>query len=197
MPTTLNTIARIEDRQTLETQEIINAYHFLLDGVVSSPDLDDLLDQFETVYINAIRTAQVNDVLHVEAYAKQINGGFEEATRVVNIQGVRAATPQQASFVAAGYRLNRSSTDVRNGSKRIAGVADEDLDGNVFNATGTGFWSVLNVVFVAPLVTTDGTWTPIIYSSSNPTPAVGPLLYSTVSGAIWNPLATSQVSRKA
>ncbi len=196
MTNNANTIVRIEDRQEMAGEGLINTYHYLLNSTEPAPDLNALAEGFDTTVIQVMKDSQASSLRHTELYLKTVNRGSLEHTEAINTDGALTAVNPMPSFVACSVKLFRSDTSTRNGYKRIAGMWDEGISNNVFTAAALAdFATDFLVPMLATITTTDGDWRPIIFG--NVIDEVSGLSrVNFISSGIVNAIATTQRSRK-
>jgi hypothetical protein len=97
--------------------------------------------------------------------------------------------------MAASYKLNRSSTDVRNGRKSVCGLLEADVNGNGYSAAGATKWSAANAVFAAPISDGGNSWVPVILSKLTFTDP-NERRYSAVGSSSFRTLVRTQLTRQ-
>lgn len=107
--------------QTLFTEVCNNIFHYRLDDVTGTPTYDDILDAWAVGVLDKINDIQSADVNNVRTIVRNLTNGLdivEDPNTAIGSVGA-ASSP---SFVAYAFRLLRSTSLTRHGSKRFAGV---------------------------------------------------------------------------
>jgi len=195
-------ILEIIDRQVLFSQEVINRYWYRLDAI-STPDLTALANAFRVSVANPLLAIQTDQLTHIETEIINHSDLSNYGTFSNGNSGDLTDPAILPPFVAFGIRLLRSSRDMRNGAKRIAGMQENYQDDGFLEA------GVLATVASAVsgmgdnLVESIRNYVPIIVRN-RPT-ADDPLIdpddtstwrYSFVSGVQVRTIVTTQNSRK-
>lgn len=193
MPTFSSKLYEIRTRQTLFNQECINLYFYRDDETGPAIGLSAIAAQFNTDVLRVIEGIQNENVEGFDLRVRLLGGGVEHVDNITTQFGERmgAAT---TSFSAWGFILNRTNIDIRNGSKRFAGVSDDDASSNV---PVVGMTDLLNDVADALkatlILTNTAELTPVIYRRESFID--GDWFGSVVADAAFRKV-TSQVSRK-
>lgn len=139
----------------------LNAYFY--EQTAGSGGAVQLAAIFDTSIINAqVRNIQINQLVHYRIEVYNLTNPLEFTTLAINRVGAVTGEPS-ASFMAYQFRLYRGSTAVRNGWKRIPGVAEGITQGNSITGTGVAAAAAIATALGANL--TDGggnTWVPRI-----------------------------------
>lgn len=131
MPTTTVGLYEVTLEQTASGQQIRNVWHYL--ATLGQDDEQDLVaDAFDETIMTDL--------------AGIINSSVAfDLIRVANLTGIEAdavQSPSQGSgnvvglnmtpVMAASFRMNRTTKETRNGSKRFAGLIEENVQGTTF-----------------------------------------------------------------
>lgn len=134
MALAVNDFIQIVDSQTYLSQDVINVYWYRCTASVGAGAdyLTLLLQQFANDVIQPLRVIQNPRFIHVSLAAKNYSNHIDIALVTVNQGGVRVSDPERdlPSWVQASFYLSRTSGAVQPGGKRIAGLCDEDVNGN-------------------------------------------------------------------
>lgn len=121
-------IYRVTVFQTLLLQECLNVFFYQQSSV--GGDGNDLTDAFEEDVRPSLLAVQVDDLVWSRIDTLNLNDGITFTSRAqISQTGMRLGSPA-TSFLAWGFRLARANALTRNGSKRLAGVAEEDFASN-------------------------------------------------------------------
>lgn len=193
MPQTNSGLYKVILEQTYQNKSIFNVFAYI--HSLGQDDQQDLCAQ-----------AFDEDVMSPMSIMQSINLTYD-TIRCVNITGALAddvITPTEsagdvigadaASFISCSFRYNRETKDTRNGSKRLAGMVEENMVGVGFEAPFFSNMGVFAIVLGADISTVGGVFTPIILGKETLTP--GTWLYNSLVSVQALNRQTSQVSRK-
>lgn len=120
----------ITTRQSFLGALMINVYHYRESPNFEEFTLAELVDVFAAdvlPFINAVQSSQVEN-LSIRAYS--FDDDTEHERDISGTNGIRPGDPLN-SFSAWGFKLIRNNLSTRNGSKRIGGIAESDVSGNL------------------------------------------------------------------
>lgn len=106
--------------QRLFEQEVCNVFHYQL--LRTGPGPANLVTAFNTFVRPSIQATQVDNLEYEEYRAFNINQAQTEFSTIPTSGTGDTAGDGMPPFVSYAYQLVRSSKEVRNGAKRIAGV---------------------------------------------------------------------------
>lgn len=200
-----NDIFQIIDRSTLSGQQVLNVYFYWDNFVGSTRDSSDLLDAFEGQMLPAVTAFQTPALLHTQLECNNLFVPADREVRTISVPGEIGGGDDLPNFNALGVALTQDNGAVKNGAKRIGGIADSAQANGVWS--GSGYLTLFNALadqLAAPLL--DGiieAWLPVIVKRLLVSPGVyelptsiGDAVFGVVTEAAWNPLVTSQTSRK-
>lgn len=107
-------------RGTLFGQPWANVYHYQL--LRQGPGPGNLITAFNTDIIPTLLTIQINNVQYTELEAFNLNQPQTEYSYAAVTHTGQLTGDGMTAFMAYGFKLVRGTKEVRNGSKRIAGV---------------------------------------------------------------------------
>lgn len=110
-------------------QAIVNVFYYRQLDSGAESTLEEIAIEFEDVILLAIKTIQVVSMAYTLMQVREVGGQTEHVRDMTPEVGQHTGAPL-ASFYALNFKLNRTFTDIRNGSKRIAGIPEEGVDGN-------------------------------------------------------------------
>ena len=187
-------IWEIRLRQTFLGQNVVNLFYYKDTDTGDIISLDQISAQFLTDVLNVIIEIQHTGVETVDIRTRKVGGTNEHVLDGLGSDGTRPGEPLN-SFSAYGFRLNRTNIDVRNGSKRFAGVSEDDVSGNGVDAILESLAEDVAQALQDDLELNSGAiLTPVIYRRESFD--MGTWVGTNVSGSVFTGL-TSQVSRKA
>lgn len=134
MPTFSTELFEIRVRQEYLDQEIINLYYYTEETAGSAIAPQDVCTVFNDDVQRLVEDIQQQNVNGIDIRCRKF-GGLSETIVDISLQSGNRLGEPIASFNAWGYILNRTTIDVRNGSKRYAGISEDDAEGNT-PATG-------------------------------------------------------------
>lgn len=186
-------IYQLDDLQNYVGELGVNIYHYESSDPAASAF--ELCEAFEAMVIPQLQQCQSGTCYHVLVSAKNLVDVTDFYTLSLGPAwaGVVGGDPLPTSNCVS-IRLNRGTSAVKNGWKRIGGLAEGQIQGNVIASTFLGDFNALAVILGSPISSTSGVvFAPRI--ARRPDPAVGawelfPVVSATVKGV------GSQVSRK-
>lgn len=194
------------DRQTLAGQQVLNVYYYFNnDTLAGAADAQDLIDSYVGQILPSLRPIQTNDLLHVEIEARNLFNPTDRAVNAISLAGTSSETDYQNAFSAVGVSLVQDNGAIRNGSKRFAGIPDARVtDGIITEGIYIGLLTTLMEALSGTLeFGVISTWLPIVVKRILEAPGVyrlpenaGETVYGSITDAEWNPVVTSQTSRK-
>lgn len=134
MSITSNPILRIKDFQTYQGVEILNVYHYLAFGPVTTPDLQAFSNDFQASVLPGILLAQNPNLTHFRLFLDWVNLDATFLDDSINEPGQKAGGNDAPTFVNASYLFSRVDKDTRNGRKAITGLDESDFTGNNLTA---------------------------------------------------------------
>jgi hypothetical protein len=195
-------IIEIVDNQVLFGQQVINRYWYRLD-TSSTPDLPSLGNDFQVDVLIPLLQIQSSELEHIDLTIINHSNLANYYTDPVNLPGILTDPAVMPPFCAIGVRLNRSSRDMRNGQKRIAGLqenyqSDGFLESGILGTVATAVSGMDNV-----LTESIRNYYPVVVRD-RPTkldPDIDPYdtstwRYTFVSGVVVKNAITTQNSRK-
>jgi hypothetical protein len=198
-------IYELTDEYTLEGQTCYNVYFFRQNNLAVPTDASVLLDSFEGTILPAVVALQSDDALHTALRARNLFNEGDNAERAISVEGEGGTADDFPTFVSLGISLGQDNGAVKNGAKRIAGVPEgAAVDGVINDALYIAAVLALQTALETFLpVGLAPVWAPVIVKRIAeigggyrlPTNA-GEAVYGTVTDAEYNPVLTSQVSRK-
>lgn len=150
------------DEQVLAGQTILNIYHYVIDGTDVTES--NIVSALKSLLVDKVCVIQSTSLEHVKMTLRNLTDGVSlyEETYSTPYTGLRSGE-YLPSFAAWAFKLNRSSRATRNGQKRIAGVAEGDIQGD---SPAAAFVAELNTaagyIGGSMLIGSDTTLTPTI-----------------------------------
>lgn len=134
MAISVNDVLQITDVQNYLGQTILNVYFYRVDVLGSAITYQDVADYFQTQIVLPVADIQSDQLTHSSTMVKNLTNGLDifEDPIIINGTDVNAIGP---SFVAASFRLLRSTAATRHGSKRVGGLTENFYTGNSHSAT--------------------------------------------------------------
>lgn len=188
-------IAQVVDVQNYQGQVMTNRYFYRTAATINSALLQELLEEFEDVVLPTVLDLQHNTCEHVALEALEIEGVNFNALSVTGV-GTNGDEPEP-SFVALNFKLQRGNRTTKSGAKRIGGISESWIAGNVvvsdpfIDASIAAYANVLDDA----LVGATATWTPVLvkFDPANPGTVLADQIV--VGGTFLR--VTTQNSRKA
>jgi len=149
-------------------QQSINVFHYKqVFEVDPSGDAAELLVNFRDNVETLIRDCQTANISTLQIAVENVVPGTDNAYEsfALNTRFGDHADQALPPFACYAFRLNRTSSAVRNGQKRFWGIPETHQVDGVINATGLGFTVPLAAALGADLggIPTFNTFRPIIY----------------------------------
>lgn len=194
----------LSDKQRLENQLCLNVWFYQLQDIATAPGAQEMADAWVGQILPLLLPVQSANLVHEELTVQNL---FQPSDRVVvpmSEPGLYAASDDAATFNAIGIRLLQDNGAVKNGSKRIAGLADLAQENGVITETGimTDLDDLTDALSDTLLNGILPTFVPAVIKRvlsggvySLPT-TPEELVIGFIVDALWNSLVTSQVSRK-
>jgi hypothetical protein len=195
-------ILEFVDRQSWLGQEVINRYWYRIDNL-SEPDLATAHVAFENGVIGPIVNFQNEGLVHVDLTIINHSNPASFGLFTTDINGVLVSSDNLPPFAALGVRLLRTSRELRNGHKRIAGMQE---NGQIDGIWTSSFLTVVSTnagAFTQNLIESIRTYVPVIVRnrptlndlSIDPNDATT-WKYVTIGGVAIKNAVTTQNSRK-
>lgn len=199
-------VFQVIDEQLMFGQTMLNVYFYkVLSASVTDNNAESVANAFETTVIPDVAACQSTDIVHVAIHVQNLFDVSDKFDAAISVPGT-AVMDSAGAFEAYPFRLVGNNGAVRNGAKRIAGVGTDAItdgvvtDMGILGSLGTLAttmqsilnWGLLAAEELAPVIVKrileDGEY-------RLPETALEAVL-STIVDAIFNPVVTSQVSRK-
>lgn len=212
----VNDIYMITDQQRLYGQQVLNVY-FYTQSVAFSPTAPTIAENLASAFLGQvipdILAVQTGDLVHTGIVVRNLFNASDQFELPISLPGTDAgaASDTISGFEAIGFELAGSNAAVRNGQKRIAGLAGSAVTDGVI--TSAGHITLLNTLCAAledpildPTTMTVDTWFPCVVKRVR-SGAPGSYEYrlpenlaesviSLVVDVLFDVIITSQVSRK-
>lgn len=198
-------IYELIDVQTLAGQTVLNVYFYRQNNLAVTADAQDLIDSYVGQVLPEVAGVQTDNVLHTEIRCRNLFNPVDNAVEAISVAGADTSNEGMTNFDAVGYALSQNNGSVKNGAKRYAGLPegaqnDGVIDEPVYIALLTTLAAALTGTLDVGIV---GTWLPIIVKriaeggGDYRLPAnAGEAVFGEIISAVFNPVVTSQVSRK-
>jgi len=196
----LGDVIQIVTEQTLLGQVIRNVFGYVVSLADPVTTVEEIADQFILQVAIVMLPMQTPEVSSVGVSVRNLDNPEEFIEKDwVGVGTNVTSGPVMPSYVASGFKLLRSDVDTRNGSKRIAGLGEDEVTDNTWNNSGSAttldFLDALaDILFALPGLTE---MLPVIIGRDPITGQPDTGRISPVLEAQANPLVTTQISRKA
>jgi hypothetical protein len=198
-------VFQIIDRQELYGQTMLNVYFYQDNVLGSTRDAEIMLNSFEGQLLPTVLAFQSPAVLHTTLECQNLFVPADREVRTISEPGLIGGGDDQPSFNALGVAMTQDNGAVKNGAKRVGGIADSAQANGVFSAGGyvtlfnaycdelaevllDGIIPVFLPVIVKRLLLPGGG-----YELPD---TLAEAVIGVVTEAVFNPRVTSQVSRK-
>lgn len=129
MPIQTDPLFEIRMRQEFLGAACVNFFYFRHNTATTVINKEEFAIQFRTDVLNVVADIQSVDLENVDVRVREFGDPNEFVLVTSATPGTRAGNPLN-SFSAWGFILVRNTIDIRNGSKRFAGIAEDDVTGN-------------------------------------------------------------------
>lgn len=194
VPSFTDDLYEIRVRQTLLGQEVVNLFYYKDVDTGDPITLDNINFTFKADVYDEMRTAQVTNAEGLDIRTRLVGGMNESVLSILGEDGIRPGATLN-SFSAWGFKMNRRNIDVRNGSKRVAGLSETDVEGNLPSTPMNSILDDVAAAFAISLVLASGAiLEPFIFRRGSF--ELGTYIGTLVADVVFRAV-TSQVSRKA
>lgn len=153
MPTA-GDVFRITSCAELFDQQVCNVFYYLVAAWTGNVSLEDVIDEFIATVLDAVNDIQSSSLVYSNvalADAMTPSVAFEKPYTAA---GAYATSPSLPSYAAFGFKLVRSTPVTRNGSKRFAGVCEDQVTGNDITSLPAGSQATIEAALAANLEVT-------------------------------------------
>lgn len=201
-------VYQVIDTQVADGQKCLNVYFYRVQSESSVDNTAaDVCTAFIATVLPPIVAVQSNHVTHTQIEAKNLLNESDAHTQLISETGAAGTgTDFYGTFEAIGFAETGSNHAVKNGAKRIVGVDEDTVTDGIFAAGLTTAltavaavlfgelpWGLLAAEALIPVIVKRIKLSEGVYRLPKTS---GELVTSDIIGATWNPLVTSQVSRK-
>lgn len=193
MPLVSSGLYKVTLEQEYLNQLCLNTFYF--QSTLNLDDVQDLCaDAFNETLMPFIADALSLSVLFENIRAENVTGTLADVNLTPTVtQGVVIGLVT-SSFVAATIRLDRTTKETRNGSKRFTGMVEENINGQRFENPFIAILDNLAVGLAAQISTVGAIFDPVIARA--PVSPETDWTINNVASAQASEDVSSQVSRK-
>jgi hypothetical protein len=188
-------VFELRDFQTFFGSTFLNVYHYVQDTAGTADSASNVAAAFLTTVLPDILAMQSESLEHTLIEVEQL-GSLTNYTTLVLIGADGTETgSDMPQYNSAAFKLVRTTKETRNGSKRIAGMTEENVTGNNFTA---GFKTEMDGVAAtleSPLVSGSITHLPAIVGGKYDT-TVTPAVLKPVANWVYNPISSVAASSR-
>lgn len=163
-------LVQITHVQNYQGQTMTNRYFYRTTLAITAFTLAELMDEFEAQVVAAVNQLQHNTVANERLDCVEIEG-FVFSGRTLTGVGANSGDPSP-SWNALSFKLQRTNSQVKSGGKRIGGISEANIIGNIVfpDPTYVGWIDDYCVASSAILTTASGIWTPVLikFDPANP-----------------------------
>lgn len=181
---------------SIAEQETLNRYWYITDSAPAfEPILSDVADAFGATVleelVDLVTTGWIAESLLIEKY--QIAAPVAVFERLYSGINGTLTGDNMPYFNAVGFKLGVETRETRPGSKRYAGMLEEQQNNNLLTVAAQSAWSVMNAAHIADLVpgVADAIHPVIIRDVVYPFGERTPL---PITEWVWNPINNSQLN---
>jgi len=129
----IGNILRITQCQQIFGETACNVFYYLVAAWTGNLDLDDVIDEFIDAVATPLQPLQSAAVSTIQIRVDNVSTGLEFAERTNGLLSGTATGEAAPSYMAAGFRLNRTTGVTRNGAKRFTGVTEGHISGQTWS----------------------------------------------------------------
>lgn len=198
-------IYELVDESELAGQAVFNVYFYKNDLPASGWNAQDLIDSYVGQVLPLVCQIQTPDVLHYRVRARNLFNPTDDADTLISEAGTNSSGDYNSNFDAVAFALDQDNGAVKNGAKRYGSIPDGDILENIIVGAGyiTDLLALGSILSGTLDVGVVATWLPVIVKRILESPGVyrlpensGETVYGTITDAVYNPVVSSQVSRK-
>lgn len=198
-------VYKVTDIQNWLGQLMLNVYFYQIQSAVSAPVAVDVANAIIGQLIPTIKHIQTAGLVHSLVKTENLFDPSDVDEQVISIAGSSGGSGgAQPAFGAVGFRISSSNGALRSAAKRYAGLTENEVTDGVITDSGY-IASLVDVQDVLTETLDEGiipTYVPVVVGRildggqyRLPT-SLGEAVLGSLVEAIYNPLMTSQVSRK-
>lgn len=182
------------------SQEIHNVFHYKVNSItgLGGNYLEVLAQDIEARILGAFIEIQADEFSWISIEAKNLTNALDFHVEPTTLVGQRtiASTDVLPSWICASFKLNRESLATRNGWKRVAGLAEDQVEGNTLTLDPTDVATIQNNLAADIIIGVINVAQPVIIKRPLPNPVPGSHVSSGISSATLRTFVGSQLSRK-
>lgn len=142
-------ILQITDVQALSLNQLLNVYTYEVMELGSAVEYADIANTFQGTVVEEVCLQQVNILVHTGTVIRNLTNGLDLFEEITSRQG-DVNSEAMPNFVALAFRLVRSNLLTRHGQKRIGGIGEVSIAGNIVNPA-----SMVSVIAMAAAIGSD------------------------------------------
>lgn len=128
-------VFEIIDYQTRATETFTNVYYYFQQSAANPATASAVGVAFQTQVLPFILAIQSVSILHTRLEVQQLGSLNNFAEVILSNADGEVTGENMPTFIAAPFRLFRDTKETRSGWKRIAGMVEENIAGDFFEAT--------------------------------------------------------------
>jgi len=187
-------IAQLNHNMTYQGVAMTNRYFYRTAITINTSILDELMSEFNAVVVPLVKDLQHISTQHVSIDTKEVQG-FAFSTLAISGSGSNGGEEGPA-WNALSFKLQRGNASTKSGGKRISGLSEANIIGNIvfpdptYEARIAAYAEVLDDALLGP----NATWVPVLVKFDPLNPGVV-LADQIIASASFNYLST-QGTRK-
>ena len=131
-------ILRFTACQNLFGETACNVFYYVVAAWTGNLSYSDALDEFLTAVGAKQAAMQSTAVTWEQIKVENVTNGVDFDIKTSGLPSGGTTGDSLPSYVAAGFRLDRETGVTRNGFKRVAGIIEAQVLGNVFTGASDG-----------------------------------------------------------
>lgn len=198
-------VYELTDKALLAGQDCINVFFYRQNNLAVTVTAQDLIDSYVGQVLPALKGTQSGHLTHTEISCRNLFNDSDRAVQAISQVGTAPNAEYHSNFDAVGWSLVQDNGSIKNGAKRVAGLPEAySTDGVIDSATYIALLSTLSAALTGTLdFGVLATWLPVIVKRILVAAGKyrlpensGETVYGSITDAVFNPIVTSQVSRK-
>lgn len=179
--------------QSYGGQTVLNRFWY--ENTLGSDDEQDkAAEAFDEDVLPGLSLIQNTGVSYVKITAKNVTGDLADHVMTPTTTAGTLVGNHLPSFIAASYRLHRTTKETRNGGKRFCGAREEDVAAQLWIAAYFSALGTFAGVLIADISVVGGIFSPVIGRFNPLTPTQW--TSNPIATASASQIVSSQVSRK-
>lgn len=123
-------LVQLTDVQRLDNSTLLNVFYYQIAAAEADATLESVAEAYATDMLLISKQMQTASLVHTVLSLRNLTNGVDIHDETLNVAGTNAGE-YLPSFVALAFRLVRATGLTRHGAKRIGGIPEAFVSGNV------------------------------------------------------------------